>query len=403
MNSYNTDSVSFIMPNYNTINFMLMAYRSIRKYYPTNEIFILDDGSTDGSWDWIQSQVKLDDNLRIWHRESGNEPIGHCVTYDIGINACKGPLASIFHTDMICTNGYLENLVKHWKPKTVVCATRVEPEGIYPPGKEKILKSFGMEWHNFNHDEFNAFAKQEMIDSENKTNPGFFAPWIVHKEDFQLVGGHDFTFRPFPAEDADICLRMALAGYDLIQSRDSIVFHFVSRSHRSWAANGVGNDDSKFKFYQNRAHRNYLRKWGRWMRFDEYQHPITHKVYDVGFILRDVVSVEFLHLVEPWAKAIYTDNPVVTKQYVASEQPTTAVDLSYRIFDSKLAQPRHDIIIEFSEKDFVRGGQENLMILQNLNTMLNEVESNAVYEYGIFKVTTHDVKDHAQELIVVKN
>ena len=400
----NVESVSIILASYNTLNYLLMAYQSIRKYYPTNEIIILDDGSDDGSWEWTLEQSKLDDNLRIWHRETGNSPVGHTKTYNIGAQMARGEIVTIVHSDMVVYRGYLENMLKHWKPKTVVSATRIEPSGIYEMSPEKILKSFGLEYFNFAHKEFEDFCEQEMKDRKDQTMRSVFAPWLISREDYLSTGGMDFCFfGPFPHEDQDFFLRLALDGYTLIQSRDALVFHFISRSHRGWSKNGIGNDNSDFKFYERRAARNYLRKWGKWMQNDATRHPITHKVYDVGFILRDVVSVEFLHLVEPWAKAIYTDNPVVTKQYVASEQPTTAVNLSYRIFDSKLAQPQHDIIIEFSEKDFVRGGNESVMVLQHLNTMLNEVESNSVYEYGIFKVTTHDVKDHAQELIVVKN
>ena len=163
------NDVSFIMPNYNTHQFMMMAYHSIRKYYPSNEIFILDDGSTDDSWNWLLEQSKLDDNLRLWHRETGDGPIGHTYTYDLGIKACKGPLFSVFHSDMIAGEGYLENLIKHWKPKTVVCATRIEPVGIHPPGDEKVLKPFGMHGWDFKRDEFDTFVKGELIASSNKT------------------------------------------------------------------------------------------------------------------------------------------------------------------------------------------------------------------------------------------
>jgi glycosyltransferase involved in cell wall biosynthesis len=400
------NSVSFIMPNYNTREFMLMAYHSIRKYYPTNEIFILDDGSTDDSWDWLVQQKLLDDNLRVWHRETGNEPIGHTVTYNLGIQACKGPLFSIFHSDMICGEGYLENLVKHWKPKTCICATRIEPEGIYPPGKEKILKPFGMNGYDFEREKFEAFVKEEQSASAGKTNPGFFAPWLMSKEDFVSLGGNDVkSFAPFPTEDDDWCLRMLLAGYSLIQSRDALVFHWISRGHRGWAKNGVGKDDSTFQFYRQRSLRNYLRKWGRWMKFDEYHHPITQKVYDVGFILRDVTTTAFLHAVEPWATgAVYIDNWEVGKRYIKEEQPTTNVDLSNRVFEAKFAepfQPQHDVILEFSEKDFVQNGQESMTVLNNLNEMLGQVENNGTYEYGIFKLTTNTLTDLAPTLIKV--
>ena len=141
MMKYTAKDVSFIMPSYNTLNYTLMAYRSLREYYPENEIIVLDDGSTDGSADYLEAQIKLDDNLRIWINKTGNI-LGHTITYDMGIKMAKNPLVTIFHSDMICGKNYLENMLKHYKEKTVICATRIEPEGIYPSGKEKILKPF---------------------------------------------------------------------------------------------------------------------------------------------------------------------------------------------------------------------------------------------------------------------
>lgn len=397
----NTSNVSFIMPNYNTHHFMMMAYHSIRKHYPTNEIFILDDGSTDDSWNWLMEQSKLDDNLRLWQRRSGDKPIGHTCTYDIGIKACKGPLFSIFHSDMICGSGYLENLVKHWKPKTCICATRIEPEGIYPPGKEKILKPFGVLGTDFEREKFETFVKEEQMSSAGKTNPGFFAPWLMSKDDFIAIGGHDQkSFAPFPTEDDDICLRMLLAGYSLIQSRDAMVYHWISRGHRGWGQNGVGKDDSTFQFYRNRSLRNYLRKWGRWMQFDEFHCPIEQKVYDVAFVIRDVTTTQFLHAVEPWASRVFVDNREVIEKYIAEEQPTTQIDLRSRVsyWDQTV---ENDIMLEFSERDFIQGGQESMSILSNLNSMLGQIENNSKYEYGIFKLTTDIVRDYSSRLIKV--
>ena len=400
----NTSNVSFIMPNYNTREFMLMAYHSIRKHYPTNEIFILDDGSTDDSWDWLVRQKMIDDNLRVWHREIGDKPLGHCVTYDLGIRSCKGPLFSIMHSDMIIGEGYLENLVKHWKPKTCVCATRVEPEGIYPPGKEKILKPFGIQGWDFEREKFESFVTEEQRVSADKTNPGFFAPWLMSKEDFIDIGGHDAkSFAPFPTEDDDICLRMLLAGYNLVQSRDSLVWHWISRGHRGWGQNGVGKDDSTFQFYRQRSLRNYLRKWGRWMKFDEFHHPVAQKVYDVAFVLRDVTTPAFLHMVEPWATGgifVPMEQMHIAEEYLKAEQPTTNIDLSKRIqpFDTT---PPHDVVLEFSEKDFVQNGSDSMAVLNNLNEMLGQVENNGVYEYGIFRLSVGELTDLAPTLIKI--
>ena len=404
MMKYTNKDVTFVMPSYNTLNYTMMAYRSLREFYPNNEIIILDDGSTDGSAEYLEAQIKLDDNLRIWSNTTGNI-LGHTCTYDMGIKMAKNPIVTIFHSDMICAKNYLENMLKHYKEKTVVCATRIEPEGIYPAGKEKILKPFGIEFHEFKKEEFTAFVEQEQKDRKDVTSNGIFAPWLVSKEDFLAIGGHDAkSFAPYPEEDADLFLRFHLAGYKLIQSRDSLCFHWVSRGHRSWAKNGVGKDDNMFKFYQNRARRNYLRKWHKWMMFDENHHPIKHPVYNIGFVLTDVTTEDFLHFVEPWATAVYSTNVKLIMDYIEKEQLTTKIKLTDRVqgIAGEYVILPHDIIISFSQKDFMANGSENSAILMKLTDIIAEgVEDNAEMELGIFKMKTKTVKDISQTLIKV--
>lgn len=390
------------MPSYNTLNYTLMAYRSLRDYYPDNEIVVLDDGSTDQSAEYFELQLHLDDNLRFWSNKSGGI-LGHTITYDMGIKMAKNPLVTIFHSDMICTKNYLANLLKHWDEKTVVCATRIEPEGIYPAGKEKILKPFGLEFFDFKYKEFLEFVKQEEIDRKDVTSNGIFAPWLVSKEDFLAIGGHDAkSFAPYPEEDADLFLRFHLAGYKLIQSRDSLCWHWISRGHRSWAKNGVGKDDDMFKFYQNRARRNYLRKWHKWMSFDENHHPIKHPVYNIGFVLTNVISEDFLHFVEPWATNIFVDNMACAERYIAKEQPTTKIDLSKRILNhGYIDEINNDILLHFSQNDFMKDGNSNSAILMKLTDILSEdgVENNSEFELGAFKLKTKVVKDISESLV----
>ncbi len=401
--SMNITDVSFVLPTHNALNYTMMAYRSIREYYPNNEIVLLDDFSDDGTWDWIEAQAKLDDNLRIY-RHNGPEIAGHTVLYDLGVKLSKNPLFSIFHNDMICGKNYLENMLKHYKDKHVVCATRVEPEGIYPPGKEKILKPFGKEFHEFEKEQFTVFVSEEQKNSENKTTRGIFAPWMMAKKDFLDIGGHNaLLYAPFPTEDSDIFLRFALAGYTLIQSRDSLCYHFISKSHRGWGKNGIGKDDAKFDFYRTRSIRNYIRNWHKLFQYDEFHYPVLHPVYNIGFVLTNVTTEDFLHFVEPWATHIYVDNMVCAEKYIAKEQPTTKINLSKRILNhGYIDEVNNDILLYFSQDEFMKDGNSNAAIIMKLTDIISSgVEDNAEFEYGIFKMRTKTVKDISKTLIKV--
>lgn len=399
----NITDISFIIPTKNTLEYTTLAYKSIREFYPENEIVMLDDKSDDGTWDWIVSQSSIDSNLKTYLNRTATI-VGHTVLYDLGINMSKNPLVTIFHSDMVASKGYLENMLKHWAPKVVVCATRVEPSGIYPEGKEKILKPFGKECGEFDKSAFTKFCEEELLAQANQITFGMFAPWLISKEDFLAVGGHDAQyFAPYPHEDQDIFVRWKLAGYKLVQSRDSLCYHFISKGHRSWAKNGIGKDDDMFQFYNNRAARNYLRKWNKWMSYDEYRMPITHPVYNLGFVVSDVTSVDFLHFIEPWASTIYVDNWEIAQKYIEKEQPTTNVNLGMRIFShGEIDTINNDILLYFSEKEFKQNINENSGIISMLTDIIRDsAEDSSEMSLNCFKLKTKTIRDISSTLIKV--
>ena len=126
---------------------------------------------------------------------------------------------------MVMSSTYL-NAVKHVKPGKVVSLTRIEPP-LHPPGPEKIVKDFGLEPEDFKEVEFEEFAQKSSLENKDKVTNGVFAPWIMYKEDFIKIGGHDKLFAPMELEDSDIFNRMMLAGYEFVQARDAFVYHMT--------------------------------------------------------------------------------------------------------------------------------------------------------------------------------
>jgi GT2 family glycosyltransferase len=260
--------ISFLLPTRNTLPYTQLSYSSLRKYNPDAEIIILDDLSTDGTIEWMKT---IDDpNLVKWYNDPVNFPrtyddqtfSGHTLTYNIGAQIAKGPIIGIFHSDMVCTENYTKNLIKHLKPKTIVSATRIEPP-VYPGDPIKFTEDFGIYIEEFRQIDMENFVKKKELELIDKTTPNFFAPWIMYQDEYLDIGGMDPIFAPWPIEDSDFIERLFELGYDIKQSWDSLVWHFCSRGHR-WTTGKVQVDTDVFKRNQMRSMMKFYEKWRRW-------------------------------------------------------------------------------------------------------------------------------------------
>ena len=379
------EQVTLVIPSSNNLRHLKNAYYSIKRCAKDCKIVMLDDGSTDGTTEWLSSLK--DDNITAIYRSS--ERVGHTVLYDKGIELAQTEVVGIIHADMILGPYYLENTLKWLKRETVVCATRIEPP-LHPAGKEKIIKDFGTDFDNLDIDAFEIFAYDSQATFANETTNGMFAPWIIYKEDFVAMGGHDALFAPFPYEDSDIFQRWILHGYELIQSRDAFVYHLTCRGHR-WTEE-IGKDDDYFKNASAKAARNYIRKWGSWIENDEYQRPILKPRYDIGIVVENCDANLLLSL-EPWFNNIYVDQTLIA-DYVKHEQPKTDLILEARV--RPIEEPKqNDILIYFDAKENV-----DLNIVPNIQVIIREsVDAVGTYEYNGLKIDVLQMVDHTDKMM----
>jgi len=379
------EQVTLVIPSSNNLRHLKNAYTSIKTHAPNCKIVMLDDGSTDGTTEWLAGIS--DNNITAVYRSS--ERVGHTVLYDKGIELAETEVVGIMHADMILGPYYLENMLKHLQKETVVCATRVEPP-LHPAGKEKIIRDFGTDFDNLNLDAFEAYVLEAQHEYKDLTTNGMFAPWIIYKEDFVAMGGHDRLFAPFPYEDSDIFQRWMLHGYELIQSRDAFVYHLTCRGHR-WTEE-IGKDDDYFKNASAKAARNYIRKWGSWIDNDEYQRPILKPRYDIGIVVENCDANLLLSL-EPWFNNIYVDQALIA-DYIKYEQPKTDLILEARV--RPIEEPKqNDILIYFDAKDNV-----DLNIVPNIQVIIREsVDAVGTYEYNGLKIDVLQMVDHTDKMM----
>ena len=133
------------------------------------------------------------------------------------------------------------------------------------------------------------------------TTNGCFAPWMMYKTDFVAIGGHDFKFHSC-REDSDVFNRCVLAGYDLIQSWESYVYHLTARAGQFQHGKLTQDHSQKSKEWKkmmDASTREFFRKWGSLVNHDRYMMPIITPKYDITFILNNT-TYELLFNLEPW-------------------------------------------------------------------------------------------------------
>jgi glycosyltransferase involved in cell wall biosynthesis len=389
--------ISFIIPSYNNLQHLKNVYASIQKYAPSAEVILLDDGSTDGSWEWMQHiETQPGNTTRIIRSE---ERVGHTILYDTGIDIATNEIVGILHADMILGPNYIENMIKHLQPGNVVCATRIEPP-LHPAGKEKIIMDFGMDFDTLDIDAFEQFVVDAQGQYKDQTTTGMFAPWIIYKKDFQAIGGHDPLFAPFPYEDSDIFQRWILAGYKLIQSRDAFVYHLTCRGHR-WT-DTIGQDDDYFKVASARAARNYIRKWGSWIKNDELQHPIINSKYNIAFRVTNC-NMTLLQTLETWCDRIYIDDGMqkLIDSYIETEQPNTLLDLTKRVFCIGYNDPagENDIVVSIDGNTFT---QLDFQYIQILSEILKDSGQPGTFRLGNCQISIVSLNATESNLIICK-
>lgn len=377
-------NITLIIPTYNNLKHIKNAYVSIRKHYPEVELVILDDGSTDETRRWLED---LDDSNVLKYRSQ--ERVGHTILYDIGIEMASNEVVGILHADMVLGPNYIKNVLKHLKRGKVVCATRIEPP-LHPEGKEKIIKDFGLDFDDLNIEAFEEFVLEAQNEYKDQTTRGMFAPWVIYKDDFQAIGGHDPGFAPFPYEDSDIFQRWLLNGYELIQSRDSFVYHLTCRGHR-WTGE-VGKDDDYFKAASYKAGRNYLRKWGSWVKNDDYQHPAIVPKYDIGISVKNCTA-QLLQLLEPWSTTIYIDTPF--EEYIVQESTITSYNLSGRVkpYGNK---KENEIIVDINGNNFQ---QPDFQLLQQLPQIIKDNGEVGEFTLGNLQIKIIEMNEYQDTLI----
>ena len=393
--------ISLIQPSRNNLKYLKWSYDAIRKNQGDHDvqICVADDASTDGTWDWCLEMMDKDPNFNAIKNE-GPDRIGHIILYDRLVNeVAKHDVCMIYHADMYLIPDAIDHIEHKLEDKTIVSLTRIEPP-LHPDGPEKMLMDFGVEPEEFKEDELLTWFEKIRLQQLTKITEGIFAPWAFWKKDFQEIGGHDPLYAPQSKEDSDIFNRFQLNGIKFIQTWGGCVYHMTCRGSRRNTVDKAKNiyEDSPEWLAQNqRSTRNFIRKWGHFVKHDTLMKPIIPPKYDIGIIL-DNNNMELLHALEPWCSNIYCGVGVDLRQnYIAKEQPNTIMDLSKRVLPFH-NEKNNEILVTINNK-FT---QQDFQYIQQLSEILADSGEKGEFELGNLKIEIFQLNTYEKDLIICK-
>ena len=403
----------------NEINHIKLLMKSLEVNLSTkeHEIIIFIDSDNQGTFEWLKTQKTVFPNLKILRNHL---PI--CYGYALNINEmikqAANPIVSYLQSDMVVCKDYDLGILKHIKPNTFLCSTRIEPP-IHPGGPEKIVYDFGLDPTSFNLEAFTEFAEKH---KEDKVTEHYFAPFSMYKDVWLSIGGHDTQFRR-SREDSDALIRLVLNNTKIEQTWLSLVYHFTCTSSRGLDWFNQNNTQAQEKAKKQSLAdmfelSRFFKQWGAF----SHDTSTKQKFYQISAkILGNDIPVHIFSNLERFFSKVYVEDlTIVNKlQEFYDYQQTVANDLfnmpnkeweeyGYMINQTSASSriypigntEEDDIVITFQgNQEALEYTEEFLLYLQKIIDQTEE----GVFEYGPFVVEIQRKLDRASERIKISN
>lgn len=209
---------SIIMLTWNQLDYTKDCLQTLDEYtdYPF-ELILVDNGSTDGTVQFLKS-LKLDNqNLKSYKLITNNENRGVAKGWNQGLKEAQGEYLCILNNDILLTPQWLSKLIMHLDENQHVGA--VSAHIIEGELKE----------------EFQIYAKDYIVKNSDKISHTaiLLTCCVIRREAFIDVGYFDEQFEMACYEDADYMWRMTAKKYQLDVIHSVVIYHYgcVSRKH----------------------------------------------------------------------------------------------------------------------------------------------------------------------------
>lgn len=213
---------SIVILNWNGRDLLAQGLPSIveavRRDGRPHEILVVDNGSSDGSREYIHAsfpQVRL---LEL------PENLGFARGNNAGVRAARHDIVVLLNNDMVVDPGFLRPLLDGFGPDTFAVSSLIHHQDPSTRREET-----GMTTAVFRRG-FIDFAHRD-VDEQELLRPCYPAFWAgggssaFHRERFLMLGGFQEIFSPAYVEDTDLSFRAWKAGWEVLFAPGSIVYH----------------------------------------------------------------------------------------------------------------------------------------------------------------------------------
>ena len=203
--------ISVVIPTYNRLPILRKCLDALENQIlnveiHSFEIVIVDDGSTDGTVDWLRNNIETYPHLRLFEQSHGGPALGR----NLGVEKSKGELIVFIDSDLVVDKFFLRNHI------------------------ESLLRA----WKKLGNRK--CFTYRSVINTSNFSNPNsepfklqdlswaYFATGnvAIDKKLLEKSGLFDNSFRLYGWEDLELGERLRNMGVKLIKCPRAIGYHW---------------------------------------------------------------------------------------------------------------------------------------------------------------------------------
>jgi glycosyltransferase involved in cell wall biosynthesis len=202
-------NISIVIPMYNSEKTIINTLEALQTQKNKNyEIIVVDDGSTDSSFESVESFKKKNDlPIKLINQENA----GPAKARNYGVEHSKGDIIIFLDSDCIPPDNWVEEMVKPLKGKIVGCNC-----GYMVKNEESLIARYV---------DYEIAKRHEKLVGKSIDTTGTYSASFL-KSAFIEAGGFDTNYKTASGEDFDFAFNIKKLGYDIFFTDKTFVYHY---------------------------------------------------------------------------------------------------------------------------------------------------------------------------------